>query len=227
MRRFWDCFITQSECAQPATSNNHINGDNMVFPIRGTVILIAVLFVARLSWADDTPPSAELVRNLLQGSESQSSGLPQLVKLGAKALPAYEVILADPKSKPLELLVVMGLVSEIKADRTRFRDLAVGLFPHSDPRVRREALQLLAEIGTEQDTSPILAMLSDEEKLIRQEAAKTLVKLGGKRDLVALDIWLKTGNYRNDIHYLNFVKECRDKLEKRLKETPKEQEPKK
>ena len=115
---------------------------------------------------------------------------------------------------------MLGLVSGVKADLNRFSDLAVALFTHERPLVRREALKLLGDIGCERDTSPILAMLSDEDNGVRHTAAKILSKIGGKRDLAAMDIWLKTGNYRDDPFHLRHVRDCRDALEKRLKENP-------
>jgi HEAT repeat protein len=190
--------------------------------IRGAFVPLVALLVSSSAVGEDPPPTVAQVRDLLRGDESQTSGHKQLVALGARALPAYEAILADPKSEPLELAGAMTYVSDIKADRKQFPDLAVALFTHEDPVVRREALRLLAEIGSERDTTPILAMLSDEENGVRHAAAKTLAKIGGKRDLVALDIWLKTGNYQGDPFHFQHVKECRNALEKRLKEAQKD-----
>jgi hypothetical protein len=52
-----------------------------------------VALAAGSAWGDDPLPTVEQVRGLLRKGESQNSGDPQLVKFGARALPAYEVIL--------------------------------------------------------------------------------------------------------------------------------------
>ena len=47
------------------------------------------------------------------------------------------------------------------------------------------------------------------------------MKTGGPREVVALDVWLRTGTaYRDDPKFLKYVKACRDKLENRLKDNP-------
>jgi HEAT repeat protein len=88
--------------------------------------------------------------------------------------------------------------------------------------VRFRALRLLAEIGSEHDTAAVIPLLSDTDSLIRYTASETLAKIGGRRDLEAMDAWLKNGkNPRpKDTDYPLHVKKCRDELEKRLKDNP-------
>ena len=185
-------------------------------------------FVTTPDWADEPVPSVKYVRDLLRADEQNTQRADrELTKLGVHAMPVYEIVLADPKNESPELIGAMQhsrdvLIKDPKLDRTQILELTVQLFHHDHLLVRRVALDVLVDIGSERDTAPVLAMLSDEENSVRHQAAKTLAKIGGKRDLVAVDIWLKTGNYRDDPFHLRHVRDCRDKLEKRLKEASKD-----
>ncbi len=171
---------------------------------------------------DSPSPTVEHVREILRGFERADKVDKRLIEFGPRAFPAYEAIIADPKSESREIVLLFGAVGDIKADRKQFLDLAAARLNDSSSNVRRAALLLLNEIGSDRDTSPIVALLSDEDKLVRRTAAKTLSRIGGKRDLVAMDIWLKTGNYQGEVQHLQHVKDCRSALEKRLKADPNE-----
>jgi hypothetical protein len=78
----------------------------------------------------------------------------RLIRMGAGAFPAYEDILNDPKATPTEVSRILYLVCKVKADRRRFLVHALQRLADSSKSVRRDAVQLLAEIGTSADASP-------------------------------------------------------------------------
>jgi hypothetical protein len=64
-----------------------------------------------------------------------------LIGLGERAFPAYDVILADPKSKPDHVEAVCGILTEVEADRRRFVPLAVLRVTAPDALVCFEAIE--------------------------------------------------------------------------------------
>ena len=73
----------------------------------------------------------------------------------------------------------------------------------------RGAMQLLAEIGTEYDTAPLHILLMDEADIIRIEACETIGKIGGKKDVIAIDLWLRSARWHDDKER---VQKMRDEL---------------
>jgi hypothetical protein len=68
----------------------------------------------------------------------------------------------------------------------------------------------------------VVALLSDEDIVVQDAAAKTLAAIGGRRDLVAFDAWLRAGTARKlPPDYLKDFREYRDALQKRLDEADK------
>ena len=141
---------------------------------------------------------------------------PEMIGWGESAFPMYEVILADPDTKPAQVARAFIVIRQVKADRRRFLEIAVSRLADPARAVRGEAVRLLGEIGSEQDTPPVVALLSDHEELVCFAAAKALAAIGGKRDVAAMDVWLRSGNHRDWPKYLAHVKRCRDDLEVRL-----------
>jgi hypothetical protein len=82
--------------------------------------------------------------------------------------------------------------------------------------VRWVAVQLLEQIGTNVEGSAVVALLSDAEKLVAYAAAKTLVAIGGPRELIAMDAWLLGVSHQDDRQLRLHVKKCRDRLAERL-----------
>jgi hypothetical protein len=165
------------------------------------------------------PPAAEAeVRRLLQDKEF--SEYQTLLDMGERAFPAFEAILSDPKAKPFEVRGVFSIVGTVKADRRRFVEHAVRRLADADSGVRKSAVWVLERIGTAKEASPVVALLSDENKVTVHYAAKTLAAIGGPREVVAMDAWLLGASHRGDAHLRQHVKECRDKLQKRLAEDP-------
>jgi hypothetical protein len=58
--------------------------------------------------------------------------------------------------------------------------------------------------------------LSDTDKVVVNGAAKALAAIGGPREVTAMDVWLLGGSHRDEAHLRQHVKNCRDKLKKRL-----------
>lgn len=95
--------------------------------------------------------------------------------------------------------------------------------------IRYSAAHLLGEIGDVRDTGALFPLLSEQDSApdqdlhyerLRYEAANALAKIGGQRDLDSLNAWLMGESYKNDTPYRQHVRECRDKLDKRLKQSP-------
>lgn len=168
------------------------------------------------------PPTTEEVRRLAGKGGGEWLGQAILLRYGAAAFPAYEAILTDPKSESDEIagvLIALASVGEVKG---RFLSLVVPYLSHKDDAVRWPAVLLMKQIGTPEEGAILIALLSDENQFVRYAAAEALAATGGRRELTAMDAWLKTGAAFRDAHkYLQHVKECRDALEKRLKTTPK------
>lgn len=139
--------------------------------------------------------------------------------------PQFMTTLSDPTSDPTHVHLTLGLVriAQQAPDRRQFAPLAVRWLTTSrDDDVRRAALRCLQEIGTEREAAVIVPLLADGELTVHHLAAETLAKIGGKRELEAMDTWLKSGAGRHrDGQSLQHVKGCRDSLESRLKATPK------
>lgn len=164
-------------------------------------------------------PSTEEVRTLARGTHFLSDIA--LIKYGAAAFPACEAILADPKSTVQEISGVLSAVIHIKAPKAQFLDLTVPLLAHKNISVRNSAVGLMEQIGTPAEGAILVALLSDEHRVTAVQAATALSKIGGARDVVAMDAWLLGGTaYRDDDALLRHVKSCRDALEKRLKAKP-------
>jgi HEAT repeat protein len=91
---------------------------------------------------------------------------------------------------------------------------------HSHPDVRRTAVILLGQIGSERDAARVVALLSDEEWTIPFAAAKALAAIGDRRAPAAMDVWLNSGLHRaNAAEYeaqRKHVIKCRDELKERL-----------
>jgi HEAT repeat protein len=170
----------------------------------------------------DAPPASvtvEEVRWQLKGPEF-AAGRAELERLGDRAFDVFEKLLGSTDTTPQEASRILFVIRQVNADRSRFVRTAVQHLAHKDPDVRWEAVQLLGKIGTAADASPVVALLSDGEKVADQvipyAAAKTLAAIGGRREVVAMDAWLLGASHRDDPHLRAHVKTCRDELQKRL-----------
>jgi hypothetical protein len=193
----------------------------------GTTLGMAVSQVIWLGYAPPAPEpkdrviTTEEVRKLVRIPDQVTRGI--LAVYGSVAFPAYEAILGDPASTPEEIGGVLGAISRAqvsKARKSRFHDLAVPYLAHKDSAVRQTAAALMREIGKPEDGSILVALLPDEFESVACLAAEALAKTGGRREVVAMDAWLRGAANRYDADFLEYVKKCRDELEKRLKDNP-------
>jgi hypothetical protein len=113
-----------------------------------------------------------------------------LMARGAAAFDEYERVLNDPDADTFQVERVLGVLEAVKGDRSRFRDATLARLGDKRQDIRRTAVQLLAHIGREEDTSPVVVMLLDNDAGIRKAAADTLTAIGGVRIRAALDIIL-------------------------------------
>ena len=172
--------------------------------------------------ARDDPPSAptvEYVRKILDSdAETQWRLKYRQLELGTKAFPSYEKLLADPKTSTNQVARIFSVLREVPGDRSRFVETAVKSLTSPAPYLRDSAVRLLGAIGSRRDTAPIVASLYDNEIVVISAAAETLVELGGQRELVAFDVWLRAAKARGvGKPLIDMLRKHRDALEFRLK----------
>ena len=180
-----------------------------------------ILLFPSLSFGQPQPKkeiTVESVREMLQKFYFEEwKDYDTLVGYGAAAFPVYDAILADPNHLSIERERIFVVVAAVNADGTRYRELAIKSLSHKDKYLRSAAAHLLAKIGTEQDTAPVVALLSDEDATVVRESANTLAAIGGWRDLVAIDAWLRSAKAQKIAEsWLKHVEKARDALKKRL-----------
>lgn len=179
-------------------------------------------------------PDDHTIRKMIMAADVRD--VADVIALGEKAFPAYERILADPKVGSFTVVRIFGILASVKmkGDRSQFLERAVAELASRDGLVRWSAVGLLAKIGSERDTPPIIALLSDEDFTTGIVAAAAVQAIGGPRDLVALDTWLRansdkryTPKYRKQYEILReYVTKSRDELKQRLdKEKEKAKKP--
>jgi hypothetical protein len=135
---------------------------------------------------------------------------------------AFEEILADPESDPVTVGCAFSVIRTAKLRGQRFCDLAVSRLRDESDLVREAAVAYLGHHGSPWEARHIASLLSDRDPGVRRNAARTLARIGGYRELEAMDAWLKVGKNPNprDGDYLILVKKCRGELEQRLKTNP-------
>jgi len=166
---------------------------------------------------DDSVVSKDRIRALLSAFEFKRERL-ELVGLGVSAFPIYEQLLNHPQVTVNEVVRIFGVIGEVKADRRGFVEHVIKRLTSPNGNVRRSAVQLLGQIGSYRDASPLVALLWDEERTVVYAVAQTLSLIGSERELTALDIWIKSGNHRADAELRRFVQQFRDALQRKIEE---------
>jgi hypothetical protein len=173
---------------------------------------------------EDDPPAlledVEHIRMQLGWDDPEAywDGLKYLNQLGEKKVfSAFEAILSKPKDIS-EVLDIFGVLRDLQGDRSRFIEYAVRGLTYTKDEVRFRAVELLEVIGTTAESPPVIALLSDESTRAVKSAARTLVAIGGERELIAMDVWLQGASHRDDADLRQRVKKSRDALQKRLDE---------
>jgi HEAT repeats len=147
-----------------------------------------------------------------------------LVLSGPQLFPLYQAILSDAKSTDLEVCGVLSVLCDVKAPKGEFLELVVPLLTHKDYAIRGCAATLLGDIATPNETSILLALLSDKESSVATSAATALEKRGGARELIAIDAWLLSAADREREWMVKYVRERRAGLAARLEAEKKERE---
>ncbi len=147
----------------------------------------------------------------------------EVKKRSLELMPFLEDILDDPKCDYRHICRVFGTLCYLDADVTQFLDRAVTRLGDDERMVKISALKFIRTIGSQADAAPVVILLYDRHGEVRCAAAKTLVAIGGKRELAALDLVLKEPErvFRNGHAVVNnqnmeFYQKCRDELEARL-----------
>jgi len=139
-------------------------------------------------------PSDEYFRLLLNYEESGAEVI-QLISYGEKAFPAYHRIIGAANASPILVERVFYILQSVKADQSGFVEPAMKWLGDSESGVRRQALKLLGQIGSRKETPPIVALMWDADRTIVRAAAETLAAICNDRDLMAVELWIKS-----DIH---------------------------
>ncbi len=198
--------------------------DRLSLIVMTLLVAFPIVGVARISAQPPqpkvSPEDVKLVRRHLGWIEIEmyQEALKQFRKIGEeKVFAAFESILLEPGAIR-DLQDIFAALRKLKGDRRRFVEHAVRNLTYPHPGVRESAVALLADIGTNAEASPVVALLSDKHYWVAQSAATTLVAIGGSRELVAMDIWLAGVSRPNDDETRNHVMQCRAALQKRLDE---------
>src|SRR5437867_5896722 len=106
--------------------------------------------------SDPPPPppteeEAREIRTRLRDFEFGQKSYGILVKMGPKAFPVYEAILADPKSDPDSVARIFVVLEHVDADRSRFVEPAVQRLTDPESQVRIFAVRCLGKIGSSRD----------------------------------------------------------------------------
>ena len=139
--------------------------------------------------------------------------------MGSKPFSAYAAIISDPKSKAQHVYRALGVIENVRVDRSQFVELAIQRLGDDSDLIRLSAARLLGEIGNSRDTPPIVVLLSDDRREVVCAAANALAAIGDKRTVAAMDVWLKSLHHSDDPEIRAHVAKCRDGLMKRLEKS--------
>lgn len=145
---------------------------------------------------------------------------------GEKMLPYMAFIIANEKSKSRTVLIALIFARDYltKYDCKSLVDPTVSRLMHENWEIKVYAMNLLSRIGDWNDTSPLVELMNDEK--VAKSAAWCLEKLGHKRDLFALDHWLRVRasdakGEKEEKETFDFIKKARDELRERLEKEAK------
>jgi hypothetical protein len=186
-------------------------------------VFLTLLFSLATSCSQYDPPLTEKDKELrpLLFYLGECESIDEEVKRDPKILTTIESVIADPKSHPRHTAIALTILSRYSGDRSRYREVVIRRVTDKHWMVRLSAATSIGEIGTSQDTPPLIALLSDEDTSVVYMSAKAIAKIGGRRDVVAFDAWLMGSAHKDAIGLRKDIKECRDALQKRLDEEEK------
>lgn len=161
-------------------------------------------------------PSDSRIREMLRVEDQAGGEQQQLVQLGLTVFPAFQRILVAADVTPTEKARIFSAVAEMKGDRKQFLDHTVtALAVHNDD-VQQSAVRLLKQIGTAQESAPVIAMLWCSEWTTKYAAAETLVVIGDRRTVDAMQIWVTHSRNQQDRKLYDHVVKCRNDLWDRI-----------
>ena len=148
----------------------------------------------------------------------------ELERIGSAANGLYLDLLRNQKRGSLVITRILGLVGEQKGDRSQFLPIAVGLLSHKEASVRSSAALFVGEAGKPEHVPAVVPLLwdkSEEAGTVQSVAADVLAKLGGLKELEALDRRSATKHEPDFPELLADLKKSRDQFRKRLGAGPK------
>ncbi|HET6230378.1 MAG TPA: HEAT repeat domain-containing protein [Longimicrobiaceae bacterium] len=153
----------------------------------------------------------EAVLALMQDDEF--NGLPQLVAMGAEAVPVLVAILRDPAAEPLMRQRAAVALGEIGAPAAAAAPALADALAHADPVQRILAVRALAKVAGAGATASLAPLLHDPDASVAKVAVQCLGAVGGAQAVAALAGVAESGPH-------DFVREqARDavrKIEERL-----------
>lgn len=194
-----------------------------LLPMSILVVLVHAVAAVQGQARDPSPPCCQddLKQDVIACLSASQDGRwlerGKLLKLGVRAFPIYDSLLADPKLEDLHASRIFAVLCDVKGDRTRYLVSAQLALRNPNWHVRSAAVRFLAHIASPRDTSPIVAVLFDNNDVVAHAAATTLAAIGGPNDLIAMDVYLRSTAVQG-AHpaFLAEITKQRDRLRERL-----------
>src|SRR5262245_3580616 len=141
--------------------------------LAGSLLLLSAVQAGAQPSAEEVAKVRELVKSW-PDAKARDGALQKLHRLGREGTyPAFEAILAKPKDGG-EVANILDALRQMKGDRRRFVAPAVRALAHPQLKVRVVAAELLGEIGSPKEASPLVALMSDPDESAVLAAAKAL-----------------------------------------------------
>ncbi|HEY1191713.1 MAG TPA: hypothetical protein VGE74_29035 [Gemmata sp.] len=148
----------------------------------------------------------------------------ELAALGAGVGVDLAFIFSDPDSSAEEILGACDALDLLPGERRPFVPLAVRRLRAPDALLRAETLSaqfvrsrligILENYGDGHDAQILVIMLGDGNPCVRRDAARALARIGGRRELEAMNTWLTSQNHNAPA--IRAIIEQRNALERRL-----------
>lgn len=143
-----------------------------------------------------------------------------ITKFGPEVLPVLEKILLDDTTESDHICRVLGVIMELKSDRTRFSPAILAKMSDDNYVVRNMSVQLIGDTGDSRFAQQIVIMLSDSDFTVAVQASVALSKIGDINTVRAMDLWLKRTKFSDkpmSISLKERVTKSRNELVERLK----------
>jgi hypothetical protein len=154
-------------------------------------------------------------------ADLKDQGRANVRALGGYSPAAFPVYLRwlnqDPPDPELDVARVLLMVRQAEGDRSAFRPHAVRLLAHEQQSVSRNALDLLARIGTADDAAAVAALLDGPARDVSYytSVVETLAAIGTEKEIVALEVARKAGLKRDYPDFWARVDKCETAIRER------------